>query len=234
MDIVGYCLERSSRWEWALTVVEDIESGVVAEPAELGELLVLPTALLPPDPVPGLRLDVDMEMLLPLLLRVPTSLPSPSDPGKVRSSSTTSNAAPGFITRVISSKRSSHLSSGTPRAIRFMCTKSKDSFGNGRPSRKFAWTQLTLLRRSLFLERRARSGWRGTMSRPTTWQPFQYLAASITHTPSPQPKSNILLRGPCAGGSFQDLGNACQVKEPPLIWRVRRVSMASRSTAFRS
>lgn len=135
MDIVGYCLERSSRWEWALTVVEDIESGVVAEPAELGELLVLPTALLPPDPVPGLRLDVDMEMLLPLLLRVPTSLPSPSDPGKVRSSSTTSNAAPGFITRVISSKRSSHLSSGTPRAIRFMCTKSKDSFGNGRPSR---------------------------------------------------------------------------------------------------
>lgn len=110
MDIVGYCLERSSRWEWALTVVEDIESGVVAEPAELGELLVLPTALLPPDPVPGLRLDVDMEMLLPLLLRVPTSLPSPSDPGKVRSSSTTSNAAPGFITRVISSKRSSHYS----------------------------------------------------------------------------------------------------------------------------
>jgi len=90
--------------------MEDIESGVVAEPAELDGLLVLPTALLLPDPVPGLRLEMDMEMLLPLLLRVPTSLPSPSDPGKVRSSSTTSNAAPGFITRVISSKRSSHYS----------------------------------------------------------------------------------------------------------------------------
>lgn len=172
-----------------------------------------------------------MEMLL---LNVPTSLPSPSDrPGKLKSSSTTSNAAPGFMTREISSKRSSHMFSGTPRAIRLTCTKSKDSFGNGRPSRKFAWTQLILLRRSLSLERRARSGWRETISRPTTWQPFQYLAASITHTPSPQPTSNILLRGSWAGCSFQDCGNACQVKEPPLIWRVRRVSIASRSMTFR-
>lgn len=97
---------------------------------------MLPIALFLPDSVPGLRLEVDMEMLLSLLLSVPTSLPSPSDrPGKLKSSSMTSNAAPGFITRVISSKRSSHLSSGTPRAIRLMCTKSKDSFANGRPSR---------------------------------------------------------------------------------------------------
>lgn len=35
---------------------------------------------------------------------------------------------------------------------------------------KFAWTQLTLLRRSLFLERRTRSGWRGTISRPASGQ----------------------------------------------------------------
>lgn len=40
--------------------MEDIESGVVAEPAELDGLLVLPTALLLPDPVPGLRLEMDM------------------------------------------------------------------------------------------------------------------------------------------------------------------------------
>lgn len=41
-------------------------------------------------------------------------------PGKLKSSSIISKAAPGFITRVISSKRASHLSSGTPRAIRLM------------------------------------------------------------------------------------------------------------------
>lgn len=120
MDIVGClcsCLEGSlsfDRWEWTLTVIEGIESGVVRaamERAESNELLILPTALLPLDTVPGLRLEVEMEMLLPLLLKVPTSLPSPSDrPGKFKSSSTTSKAAPGFITRVISSKRSSHYS----------------------------------------------------------------------------------------------------------------------------
>lgn len=89
-------LEGSSfdRWE---TVIEGIESERV-EPNELAML-------------PGLRLEVDMDMLLPLLLKVPTSLPSPSNrPGKLKSSSMTSSAAPGFITRVISSKRSSHCS----------------------------------------------------------------------------------------------------------------------------
>jgi hypothetical protein len=160
------CLEGSSsfdRWEWALIVIEGIESGVVRaamERAEFNELPMLPTALLPLDSVPGLRLEMEMEMLLPLLLKVPTSLPSPSDrPGKLKSSSTTSKAAPGFITRVISSKRSSHysvfsivgwrkrrrtLSSGTPRAIRLMCTKSNDSFGNGRPSR--LWESMMRIR----------------------------------------------------------------------------------------
>lgn len=116
--------------------MEGTESGMVRARAKSDELLMLPTALLLPDSVPGLRLEADMEVLL---LNVPTSLPSPSDrPGKLKSSSTTSNAAPGFITRLISSKRSSHMFSGTPRAIRLTCTKSKDSFGNGRPSRKFA------------------------------------------------------------------------------------------------
>lgn len=136
--------------------MDGIKSGVVTaviEPAESDELLVLPIALLLPDSVPGLRLEMDMEMLLSLLLKVPTSLPSPSDrPGKLKSSSMTSKAAPGFITRVISSKSSSHLSSGTPRAIRLTCTKSKDSLAKGRPSRKLAWTQLTLFRMSLSLE----------------------------------------------------------------------------------
>jgi len=219
-------------------VMEGIEPGVVTavmEPAESDEPLALPNALFLPESDPGLRLEGDMEMLLPLLLNVPTSLPSQSGrPGKLKSSSTISNAAPGFITRVISSKRSSHLSSGTPRAIRLMCTKSKDSFANGRPSRKLAWTQLTLFKRSLSLERRTRSGWRETISRPTTSQPFQCLAASTTHTPFPEPISNILLRGTSGGGLFQDGGNTCQVKEPPLIWRVRRVSTASRSRTFRS
>lgn len=117
MEIVG-CLEGEFD-RWASMVMEGKESGVVAaalvELAESDELLVEPSALLLPDSVPevtsGLRLEplLDMDMLLPLLLRVPTSLPSPSErPGKLKSSSTTSNAAPGFITRVISSKRSSH------------------------------------------------------------------------------------------------------------------------------
>lgn len=97
--------------------MEGIESGVVTavmEPAK-SELLVLPILLLP-DVALGLRLplfekDKDRDKLLSLLRNVPTSLPSPSvRPGKLRSSSTTSNAAPGFITRVISSKRSSHYS----------------------------------------------------------------------------------------------------------------------------
>lgn len=230
------CLEGSSfdRWEWALIVMEGIESGAAMDRAEPNELPMLPTALLPLESTPGLRLEVDMDILLPLLLKVPTSLPSPSDrPGKLKSSSMTSKAAPGFITRVISSKRSSHLSSGTPRAIRLTCTKSNESFANGRPSRKLRWTQLILLTRSLSLQRRGRLGWRDTISRPTTSQPFQYLAASITHTPFPQPISSILLRGPCWGGSFQDWGNECHVNEPPVIWRVRRVSMASRSMTFR-
>lgn len=77
--------------------------------------------------------------------------------------------------------------------------------------------------RSLSLERRTRSGWRDTTSRPA----FQCLAASTTHTPFPEPISNILLRGTSGGGLFQDGGNTCQVKEPPLIWRARRVSTAS-------
>lgn len=119
VDIVGCsrsCLELEGpsmfeRWGWVLIVIDGIESGVVTalmEPAE-SELLVLPIALFLPDSVPGLGLEVEMETLLPLLLSVPTSLPSTSDrPGKLKSSSMTSNAAPGFITRVISSKRSSH------------------------------------------------------------------------------------------------------------------------------
>jgi hypothetical protein len=95
-------------------VMEGIEPGVVTavmEPAESDEPLALPNALFLPESDPGLRLEGDMEMLLPLLLNVPTSLPSQSGrPGKLKSSSTISNAAPGFITRVISSKRSSHYS----------------------------------------------------------------------------------------------------------------------------
>jgi hypothetical protein len=63
MDIVGYscsCLESE---------------GSSMEPAESDKLLVLPIALFLLDSVPGLKLEVDMEMLLPLLLNVPTSLP---------------------------------------------------------------------------------------------------------------------------------------------------------------
>lgn len=89
-------MEGSSFDRWEI-VIEGIES----ERAEPNELAMLPIALL----------EVDMDMLLSLLLKVPTSLPSPSNrPGKLKSSSMTSSAAPGFIMRVISSKRSSHCS----------------------------------------------------------------------------------------------------------------------------
>lgn len=100
-------------------VTEGFEDGLaettISELPEPEVLLLDSSALVGLDSTPWFRMDERYESplledrLLLLLCKVAISLPSCSDhPGKLRSSSTTSNAAPGFITRVISLKRSSH------------------------------------------------------------------------------------------------------------------------------
>lgn len=120
-------------------------------------------------PVVGVAGDPDVSQTssvpLPLVIAAPTELrrelgesislsrsdsPSLSAglPGKNRSSSIISKAAPGFITREISSKRASHLSSGTPRAILLICTKSNSPSGKGSPARRFPCTHVILFSKS--------------------------------------------------------------------------------------
>jgi len=136
-DVAGYLASREGLEDEGWTLMEkegleldgadgceydlggSLESGlgatIIAEFAEPELLLVDSSALLPLD---SARLRTDeipksqppvpiVDTVHPRLRNVPALLPSCS--GKLRSSSTTSKAAPGFITRMISSKSWFHF-----------------------------------------------------------------------------------------------------------------------------